>query len=119
MKTLEFFKDLMVMAASDGRLMEEEMAFLAQRAHRWGITDAQFTETVQYALSPEAVISIPATKGERHQLLREMVRTMAADGELADIEKNLFAVAAATMKISDAELNEIFDAVLSSKKDEN
>ena len=104
------------MAAADGKLMDEEMAFLAQRAHRWGITDSQFTETLQYARSPQAVISIPATKGERHQLLREMIRTMAADGDLAEIEKNLFAVAAATMKVSDAELNEILNSILPSKE---
>lgn len=115
MPKFEFFKNMMVMAAADGQLTEEEIAFLAQRSNRWGITDAEFAEAIKFAVSPSAHLSIPATKGEAQQLLKEMVRVMAVDGELAEIEKNLFAVAAATMKISDAELNGIFDAVLSTK----
>jgi uncharacterized tellurite resistance protein B-like protein len=115
MNTFDFFQDLMVMAAADGVLREEEIAFLSHRAKRWGITDEQFSEAIRFAVSPEAVISIPPTKGERHQLLREMIRMMAADGDLAEIEKNLFAVAAATMQVSDAELDEILNSVLPKK----
>lgn len=110
------FQNLMVMAASDGQLTEEEIVFLAQRANRWGVTDEQFGEAMKFAVSPGAVLSIPAQKSERVQLLREMVRMMAVDGELAEIEKNLFAVAAATMRISDSELNAIFDDVLQTKR---
>lgn len=116
MTRFDLFQNLMVMAASDGQLTEEEVLFLAQRANRWGITDQQFGEAMKFSVSPGAVLTIPAQKGERVQLLRQMVRMMAADGDLAEIEKNLFAVAAATMRIDDAELNAIFDDVLQSKK---
>lgn len=116
MTRFETFQNLMVMAASDGQLTEEEIVFLAQRANRWGITDHEFAEAMRFSVSPGAVLSIPGQKGERVQLLREMVRMMAVDGDLAEIEKNLFAVAAATMRIGDTELNEIFDDVLKSKK---
>ncbi len=116
MTPFDTFQNLMVMAAADGQLTEEEMVFLAQRANRWGVTDAQFGEAMKFAVSPSAVLSIPAQKGERLQLLREMVRMMAVDGDLAEIEKNLFAVAAATMRIGDDELNSIFDDVLKTKK---
>jgi uncharacterized tellurite resistance protein B-like protein len=113
----ELFKNLMVMAAADGKLTEEEVTFLAQRSSRWGITDTEFAEALKYSISPEAHISIPATKGECIQLLKEMVRMMAADGDLAEIEKNLFAVSAAMMQINDDELDKIFDDVLPSKSE--
>jgi hypothetical protein len=71
---------------------------------------------MRFAVSEEAVVTIPPTAGERRQLLREMVRVMGVDGELAEIEKQLFAVAAATMQIGDAELNQIFDDVLKPMK---
>ena len=113
----ELFKNLMVMAAADGKLTEEEVTFLAQRSARWGITDSEFGEALKYAISPEAHISIPRNKGECFQLLKEMVRMMAVDGDLADIERNLFAVTAATMQLSDDELNKIFDEVLQPKSE--
>jgi uncharacterized tellurite resistance protein B-like protein len=115
MTGFELFQNLMVMAASDGRLTEEEVAFLSDRAGRWGISAAQFAEAMRFAVSTQAVISIPPTQMERKQLLREMVRMMGADGELADIEKNLFAVAAATMQITDEELDQVLDDVLKPK----
>ena len=116
MTRFDLFQNLMVMAVSDGQLTEEEILFLAQRANRWGVTDSQFQEAMRFAVSPGATLSIPAQKDQRVQLLREMVRVMAVDGDLADIEKNLFAVAAGTMQIDDTELNAIFDDVLQSKK---
>ncbi|HTN77332.1 MAG TPA: TerB family tellurite resistance protein [Pirellulaceae bacterium] len=116
MTRFDLFQNLMVMAAADGRITEEEVTFLAQRSSRWGITDAQFGEAMKFAISPSAHVTIPTTKGESVQLLKEMVKMMAVDGDLADIEKNLFAIAAATMQITDAELNELFDSVLGTNK---
>lgn len=116
MQKFEFFKNLMVLAASDGSFTDEEVAFLAQRSARWGISDTQFGEAMKFAISPDAHVSIPPTKLERHQLLMEMVRMMAVDGDLAEIEKNIFAVAAATMQVSDDELNDILNSVLTPKK---
>ena len=112
MDRYEKFKNLFVMAAADSSLSQEEVGFLAERARRWGLTDQQFTAAIQYAISPDATLSIPQDKADRKEMLRDLVRMMAADGELADIEKQLFAVAAAEMDISDEELNELFDSLL-------
>ena len=112
MDRLEKLKNLFVMAAADGNLSQEEVGFLADRSKRWGLTDDQFTAAIQYAMSPEATLSIPQDKRDRKDMLRDLVRIMAADGELADIEKQLFAIAAAEMDISDEELNELFDSLL-------
>lgn len=116
MTGFELFKNLLVMAASDGQLTEEEVAYLATKANRWNITEAQFGEALRFAVSNEAVVTIPPSAGERRQLLREMVRIMGIDGELAEIEKDLFAVVAATMQITDDELDQIIDDVLKGEK---
>jgi uncharacterized tellurite resistance protein B-like protein len=112
MTSNELFRNLMVMAAADGRMTEEEAGFLSQRAKRWGISEEQFADAMVFSVSKDAVVSIPETHGERRQLLMEMMRMMAADGELADIEKDLFAVAAGTMQVSAEEVDEIIDDVL-------
>ena len=116
MTRYDLFRNLMVMAVCDGQLTEEEMALLAQRASRWEITDAEFSKALRYANSPEAVITIPGNKGERRQLLSDMLRMIGVDGELAEIEKNLFAVVAGMMQIGEDELNTLIDDVLKPQK---
>lgn len=112
MDRYELFKDLMVMAISDGKLDESELRLMASRAVRWGITDAQFEDAIAYALRDDAHLTIPPDKSDRMELLEELLRIMAADGELAEIEKRLFAVAAATMQVTDDELNALLDRML-------
>ena len=113
MQKLERFRNLMVLAASDGRMTEEEIVFLSLRAARWGITDDQFQATLEYAKSPEADLAIPGSDGERTQMLADMLRMMAVDGELSAVERRLFAVVAATMGLEREELNELIDRVIS------
>ena len=48
------------------------------------------------------------------QVLEELARVMAADGELADVERKLFALAAAAMDIATDELNHMFDRLAES-----
>jgi uncharacterized tellurite resistance protein B-like protein len=112
MERFEIFKDLMIMAAADRKFSDEEVEFLTLRASRWGLTDRQFEEALRIAASGEAELAIPETPDERTNLLRELLQVMAADGELAPVEKQLFADAAARMEISQAELNEIIDGLL-------
>lgn len=109
MENLELLKNLMVMAAIDGKLADEEMELLLDRAKQWGIVEDDFKATLEYAGDPDAALTLPESKSQRLQLLSDLVRVMAADGELAELEKNLFALAAAHMDISDAELDRILD----------
>ncbi len=112
MNSYELFQDLMVMAISDGKLTEEELRMLAGRAIRWGITDAQFEQAMEYALSDDAHLTIPPDPADRMQLLEELLRMMAVDGQLAEIEKQIFAVVAATMKVGNQELDALLDRML-------
>ncbi len=105
-------RNLLVMAAADGSLTEREIAFLADRRKRWAIPEDVFAELVRYAISDVAELEIPEAQEERVEMLQDLLRMMAADGDLAEVEKQLFATASVAMNISDDELKEIIDSVL-------
>lgn len=105
------FRNLMVVASIDGRLTEEEITFLSLRATRWGLTDAEFQADVAYAKSPQAELVIPPSPQDRTELLENMVRMIAIDGNISELERTLFAVVAARMEVSTAHLNRIIDTV--------
>lgn len=105
----------MVLAAADGRMTEEEIVFLSLRASRWGITDEQFQETLEFAKSQEADLEVPTNRQERREMLADMLRMMAVDGDLSETERRLFAVVAATMGFEREELNALIDHVVSER----
>lgn len=112
---MEFYdklKNLMVMASADGSLTQSELEFLSDRSVQWGISSTDFAAAIEFALSDEAELQIPPDKQDRSELLQDLIRTMAADGQLADIEKRVFAMAAAVMELPDGELDRIIDSVL-------
>ncbi len=112
MNSYELFKDLMVMAVADGKLTPEELRMLEGRKIRWGISDAQFQQAIDYAISDNAHLTIPPEHSDRVRLLEELLRMMGVDGQLAEIEKELFAVAAATMQVTGEDLDELLDRML-------
>ena len=114
MERIDLFQNLMIMAMADSKLTEEELRMLSGRAVRWGISNEQFEQALEVARKPDACLSIPAGVTERREMLRELLRMMAVDGELADIEKQVFAVAAATANVTGMELDELLDSILNS-----
>lgn len=112
MDSLQLFENMLIMAAADGALSQGEVELLSARCGDWGITADQFNEVVARAFSPDASVTIPPDHKDRVHLLQEMLRVMAADGELAETEKQLFATVAGTMEIDADELNKIIDGVL-------
>ena len=115
MDRFEKFKNLLTMAAADGKLTEREIEFLSNRALQWGLTDHQFTEAVNNALEHQGEVAIPRSRAERLELLRDMIRMMAADGQLADVEKQLFATVAAVMKMRSDDLDQMIDELLNAE----
>ena len=65
MDRLELFRNLMIMAAADGKFTEDELRFLGKRASRWGITDAEFTATLKYSVDANAHMTIPDDAEQR------------------------------------------------------
>ena len=112
MEKRELFQNLIVMASSDGSLSQSEIELLSERARRWGISDTEFAQMLEFSLSPEARVDLPPQRDDRIRLLQELIRMMAADGRLADAEKRIFATAAAVMHFSESEINSIIDATL-------
>ncbi len=111
MKRAEMFQNLVVMAAADGQLNESEVTLLAQRAERWGLTEEQVDTALESAKSADFQLVIPVSKISRIEMIRELIRVMAADGELADIEKKLLAIASVAMEIPPEEFDEILDTM--------
>lgn len=111
MKRADMFKNLVLMAACDGKLADEEAALLGSRAVRWGLTQDEIDDAVENANRPDYQLVIPVTKIERVEMLRELIRVMAADGELHHVEKKLCAAAAAVMEILPEEFDEILDTM--------
>ena len=106
-------KFLLVMAASDGGLAEEELRFLFDRANEWGFSADEFTKIVDEVTSDDDVeLDMPESKEDKTSLLTDLVKIMGADGKLHDMEKQLFANAAARMEMSEDEINGIIDAAL-------
>jgi uncharacterized tellurite resistance protein B-like protein len=104
------------MAAYDGSLTEQEIKYLTDRCRGWGVSDAQFAEAIEYALSADAELAIPHRKQERLEMLGDMISVMAADGTLADREMDMFAVLAAKMEISEQEINKLIDSMTKPKQ---
>jgi uncharacterized tellurite resistance protein B-like protein len=116
MDRLRLFRNLMVMAAADGKMTDEEIMFLAERCSRWGINDEQFQDALQSVQGDKLELEIPHEPKARRELLRDMLRMMAADGDLAETERRLFAVAAATMEVGGDDLDALIDSVVKGHK---
>ncbi len=116
MSKLHLFQNLINLAAVDGRFAEEEVAFLAQRAERWGISTEEFETAIVGIEQGHLEIKLPESRLERERLLAEMIRLMAVDGDLAETEKQMCATVSARMELSTVEFMRVLDRVLAETK---
>ncbi len=112
MTQAEMFRNLLLMAAVDGRMAESELRLLSDRATEWGISDEEFEAAIQQAIQGTAEFTIPRDRDERADLIKEMICMMAADGQLASEQKELLAFATTILGISPLELNNLIDRLL-------
>lgn len=111
---LELFQNLVNLAAADGKFTEEEVLHLARRAEQWGISNDEFESTIAGIMEGELEIRLPDVRAKREELLAEMIRMMAIDGQLAEMEKRLCATASAQMDFTTQEFKQLLDRVLES-----
>lgn len=111
---LELFQNLVNLAAADGKFTEEEVLHLAKRAEKWGIANDEFESTVVGIMEGDLEINLPEVRAKREELLAEMIRMMAIDGQLAEMEKRLCATASARMDFTTHEFKQILDRVIQS-----
>ncbi len=112
MQEIDLFKNLVVMAAADGSITADETQLLASRAEHVGLTAEEFKTALDFALAGEGSIELPDSDSARKAMLGDLIRLMAADGQLADKEKHLFATVAAKMNLSKDDLNSVIDTVV-------
>jgi len=108
----QLFHNLVNLAAADQKFTEEEIAFLINRANSWGIPNDEF-ETALVGLSTgEIQMELPEDYDERVLLLKEMIRLMAIDGEMAEMERGLCARASAKMDFNSVQFAELLEEVI-------
>jgi uncharacterized membrane protein YebE (DUF533 family) len=105
-------RNLVVMAFADGSLGEREVNLVADRCAELGLDEYDLQKSVEYGLADDAALEIPEAEEEREDLLRDLIRMMAADGHLDESEKRLFALAAARMSVSAERVERLIDETL-------
>lgn len=112
MTPLDHLKNLVIMAASDGSLSEQEISLLIDRCGQLGLQEEDLEKAIAFALSGDAKLRLPTDRTEQKSMLTELMRMMAADGQLLEVEKRLFALAAAKMGIEKLDLESIIDKLV-------
>lgn len=112
MDNTELFHNLVNFAAVDNKFTDEEIDFLVDRANQWGIPNEEFETAMAGLSSGEAQVTIPESHGDRVRMLKELLRLMAADGELAESEKRLCARISGRMDFTTEQFRQILDEVL-------
>lgn len=115
----DHLKNLAIMSAADGSLSEQEVSLLIDRCTELGLNEDHLEEAIAFALSKQAALTLPMSVEEQEKLLEDMIRVMAADGQLAESEKRLFAFAAAKMGFPKDRLNLLIDRLVKSVSDSN
>lgn len=108
-KHRQLLRNIVVMAFADGSLGEREVHLVADRCSDLGLDDYDLRKALEFGLGDNAVLEIPADPEERESLMRDLIRMMAADGHLDEGEKRLFALAAAKMSMSVADVDRLID----------
>ena len=112
MEKLDIFHSLVNLAAVDSKFTEEEVAFLVQRAEAWGIPMDEFETALAGVSTGQIEIKIPESHADRVTLLKDMIRLMAIDGDMAETEKQLCAHASGQMDFTNQQFAELLEEVL-------
>jgi uncharacterized tellurite resistance protein B-like protein len=112
MEQLDHLKNLVVMASAEGSLSEQEIALLIDRCSELGLREEDLESAISFAMSSSAKLTFPVDRLKQNQMLSDLIRMMAADGKLSEVEKRLFALAAAKMGIEKTALDTIIDRLV-------
>jgi len=113
MDKISLFHNLVNLAAVDNKFTDEEIEFLARRANEWQISNDEFETALAGISEGQVEVTIPETYESRVLLMKDMIRLMAVDGELAEMEKKLCAIASGRMDLTSQQFNQILDEVIS------
>lgn len=105
-------RNLVVMAFADGSLGESEVNLMVDRCSQLGLKPEDLDEALKHALADSASLDLPTEPSLQKSLMLDLIRMMAADGVLAESEKRLFALAAAKMSMTTADVDELINEAL-------
>jgi len=112
MDKLATFHNLVNLAAVDNKFTDEEIEFLARRANEWNISNDEFETAIAGITEGTLEVTIPDGYEARVMLLKEMIRLMAVDGDIAEMEKRLCAHASGRMDLTTQQFGQILDEVI-------
>ena len=107
--TVESLKNLMILANADGVLDDEELLYLEQQRELWQVTPQDFQSMLKAVQQGDVEFYVPETDDECRKLLMQMIQMIWADGNICDVELNLFALAARKLGVNDEELDHLMD----------
>ena len=111
MEKRELLQNLVLMALADGHIHDEELKLLGTRAKLWELEEGVIDQVFADARAKKFTLGVPESNSKRIEMMRELVRMMAVDGELAELEMKLCAVAAAVMELKPMQMARILDSL--------
>lgn len=113
MDPVQLFHNLINLAAIDQKFTDEEIDYLIEVANRYNIPSEEFEAGLTGIREGMIEVKIPEGDEDRHKLMKEMIKLMAVDGELSDMEKRLCAQASARMEFTGPQFDQLLSEVLS------
>ena len=107
-------RNLVVMALADGSIGEREVNLVADRCAELGLGEKELHDAMKFGLGDDAAVELPGDPDERDDVMRDLIRMMAADGKIEEGEKRLFALVAVKMELSTEQMNQLIDSTLES-----
>ncbi len=104
---LEHFANIVAIAASDGKIADEEFELLKERAIEYGLSEKDVNELIDNAESLEFII--PMNQVEREEQLSEAVLMSMIDGNIDQKEYDLCLKIAEKLGFDQKYLNYIID----------
>lgn len=112
MNPVQLFHNLVNLAAIDQKFTNEEIDFLISVANRYNIPSEEFETALTGIREGVIEFDLPNDEDDRRRLMKEMIRMMAVDGELNEMEKRMCAQCSARMDFTSPQFSQILDEVL-------
>lgn len=112
MDPVQLFHNLINLAAIDQKFTDEEIDYLIEVANRYNIPSEEFETGLTGIREGMIEVKLPEGEEDRQMLMKEMIKLMAVDGELNEMEKRLCAQASAKMDFTSGQFSELLNEVL-------
>ena len=106
---VEHFRNLISLAAADGKIAEVEMVALSKIAFDNDIPLDRLNLMIERA--DEYVYLIPQNQEDKHQQLEDMIKLAMLDGDFANAERELINLVGGRLGFSPKEIREKIDEI--------